>query len=331
MSEGWRHLYDRALQFAAIVPFWPPQGWPGWWTSSSQFWTPFVSPPPVAWLAAPLNSLPESAAESLWLALLGAALVAAAWLAAPPGWPARLRYTSLLVLTWAAMLAVVTGNVVVLVALGLVVAARLLEGGREVLAGVVLGLAVVKPQVMFLVPVCLLLTGRLRATAAFAVMATVLAGVAALTLGSHGLQSYRDLLRFVAGFGQEQGLSVTGLVGPLAARVVTGVLLSAAACLAAVLARRRGAVAVVAIGTLGSLLVSPYLNLEDYVLLLPAVMLVLRSGSAMPERVVAVGLALSATAATQGYVLPSVLLVAVLVALVAGREVLAAPSLRTTP
>src|SRR4029079_11473711 len=49
----------------------------------------FISPPPFAWLILPLTLLGAAGAVYAWLLISASSLVAAWWLAAPPGWPAR--------------------------------------------------------------------------------------------------------------------------------------------------------------------------------------------------------------------------------------------------
>ena len=329
-QQGWNRIYDRRLQFSAIAPLWPLAGWPAWWHAPDRFWTPFVNPPPVAWLAAPLNAIPAPAAAAVWMSLLGAAMVAATLLIAPPDWLSRLRYGSLLLFGWIAVLAAVSGNVVVLVGLGVVVAWRLLEAGHDAIAGIVLGAASLKPQVMLLVPLLLLACGRRRAFLAWAATAALLALASVLSVGAHGVQDYLQLARFVSTFPGERGLSLAGAT-PVAAG--SAVIAAAAVALvggAAWRLRSRGPAVPVALGLVGSLLLSPYLNTEDFVLLLFATMLLLRLGLGPAASVLAVALALSATTSSQEWLLPEFVAAFALLALLAFARLPAQPAQRQT-
>ena len=305
VHSGWSHIYDANLQRPAIVPFWPRIAWPAWWQSSQAFWTPMVTPPPAAWLAAPFGALPLEVASRLWMALLTVALVATVLVIAPPGLASKLRYAAVIALTWASVVALVSGNLVVLVALALAVGWRLLEDRREVLAGVVLGLTTIKPQVVFVVPVLLLVTGRWRAVTAWAAVAAVLAVASLLMLGAHGVVAYRDLVGLVSGFTGQQKLGLAQLPLPALERAI---LPAAALALFAIVAwhtRERGPAVTLALGIMASLLVSPYLNAEDFVLLLPAGLLLVRARRSPWEAVPAIAMILSATPASQSIVWPA--------------------------
>lgn len=314
-ARGWPHLYSAALQRAAIAPLWPRSAWPSWWHRPEQFWTPMVTPPPAAWLAAPLNALSENAGEVVWVTLAAAAYVACVLLIAPAGVGSKLRYAALLCLTWAPALAIVSGNVVLLCALGVIACWRLLATGHPVLAGIALGLASIKPQAMFAVPLLLAATGYRRALAAWAATVAVLALASLLTLGLGGLGDYLALVRFVGGFGQEQSLSLARFFPLPAVDAVLVVLAAALLLLVTLRLRSRGPAIPIALGLLGSLLLSPYLNFEDFVLLIPVALLLVRARLGWAVNVAAVALALTATPAAQGYVWPELLLGGVLLVL----------------
>src|SRR6266853_2493004 len=55
LHQGWPHIYDQSLVAAAQQQLVPTQG--------SQ---PFLSPPPVAWLVAPLTLVPYPVAFGIW-------------------------------------------------------------------------------------------------------------------------------------------------------------------------------------------------------------------------------------------------------------------------
>src|SRR5258708_25288545 len=71
---------------------------------------------------------------------------------------------------------------------------RLAESGRPYLAGAILGLSVLKPQLIIAVPFVLLLSGRWRVTAGWAVTSGALAIASLLVIGTPGVSDYRSLL-----------------------------------------------------------------------------------------------------------------------------------------
>jgi glycosyl transferase family 87 len=315
-QHGWQHIYDAGLQRPAILPYWPRLGWPAWWHSQQPFWTPMVTPPPAAWLVAPLNLLDAGVAAVVWQALLVAALAATVLLIAPPEPASRLRYLVLPLLTWATGLAILSGNLVVLMGLAIVVAWRLLEADRPVAAGVVLGLGSLKPLVMIGAPLLLLVAGQWRVLVAWAGTGVVLAGASLATLGAHGLGAYRDLLAFVSTFGGEKALGIGQVPGGVAVQAAVAVVTIVAVATVARAQRARGPAVLIALGLLGSLLLTWYANLEDYVLLLPAAMLLLRARRNAIEGLLAVALGLSASFAAQGFLLPTAVIAVVTLAVI---------------
>jgi hypothetical protein len=257
----------------------------------------FVSPPFVALVEAPLAMLPFTASLLAWkgisLALLGIALHLLRPLA-----PACLqqRWRLVVLITAAAeptFIALIIGQQTPLVLLLWVAGTRLLVCRREVMGGAVLALLLVKPQLVFLVPVVLLVRGQHRALAGFVVTALGLVGVSATVDGGHGLLSWVGLLASesyrhgvqVAQAGKMQGIAalVTSVVpsGMSGVAEVVG-LLAAAAVAVAFLARvRRSRAEVWSIPTVWAttaattVAVSPHLLDYDLLLILPAALLLL--------------------------------------------------------
>src|SRR5207253_8355854 len=127
----------------------------------------FISPPPVAWLAAGLAPLPFWLAYSIWAALMFSALAfALAWSTSYRGLT-RLVAVSVAIVPWWVLHALYVGQVVPLVAASVLIAWRMLREDRDVAAGIVLSVTVLKPQAAALAPLALLAAGRYRAFGAW--------------------------------------------------------------------------------------------------------------------------------------------------------------------
>src|SRR5437667_107117 len=84
MQTGWAYIYDQNLvtYIQTQIP--------------TRVWTqPFLSPPPVAWMVAPLMALPYAAAFFVWaLGILAAFIAALRWSWSASAWPASGRMGS---------------------------------------------------------------------------------------------------------------------------------------------------------------------------------------------------------------------------------------------
>ena len=153
--------------------------------------------------------------------------------------------------------------------------------GRPVLAGVALGLAFVKPQDVFLVPLALLMAGRTRAALAGLAAGAAVGGACLAVLCPDGLHRYLQTVAFEMDHMQAGRYTVAAALGggvPARALAVAPALL--VALLAAVAGRRardRGPERPIVAGVLASQLATPYLNGADLALLVPCAWLTLRS------------------------------------------------------
>src|SRR6202022_2045514 len=77
LAHGWASIYDPSLFQPAVTPV-------------VGRYLPYLNPPLLAWLVAPLTVFPYHVAVAIWLALLGVCLGLTGWLAAPGGVLARL-------------------------------------------------------------------------------------------------------------------------------------------------------------------------------------------------------------------------------------------------
>jgi alpha-1,2-mannosyltransferase len=270
IKDGYSRLYDLAAQRAAIEGLgagFNPQ--------------PFISPPPLAWLVTPLLVLPFSVALVVWTSMLLAALVWTWYLLAPPGKLVRAAHLALLLGVFPVAFGVMVGQPGAIVAAAVATAWWLLRHDRQVWAGLALSLLVIKPQLALLVPVCLLVSGHARTFGAWLV-ATLLIGLVALAmLGPDGLARYRDALAQTQtpAWDITRRYSISGPLGLGPVLTITQVVVAAVTLATAWRRRGTGPELPMAAGIVGSLLVTPYLGFQDFLMLVVAGWLVLRAGA----------------------------------------------------
>ncbi|GAC1470385.1 MAG: hypothetical protein PVS2B1_07090 [Candidatus Dormibacteraceae bacterium] len=273
LQAGWAHLYDQALiaiEQDRLVP-----------TLWSQ---PYLSPPGVAWLVAPLTPLPYWVAYGLWALLTFAAFATAlAWAGVSTGisrWIAVLGALA----PWWVLHAVSVGQVVPLVAAGVVVTWRLLREKKDIAAGVVLASVLLKPNTAFLAPFALLIAGRYRAFAAWVGACAVVGLIAVLTMGVDGVSAYVQQLLEPLPKGADSltfkgALGVTGAAATVLRVVVVGIALAAA------FKFRSSPGLALAAGIVGTLIVAPYLHGSDLCLLSAAAWIVWEERTSLAWRI----------------------------------------------
>jgi hypothetical protein len=178
---GWNRLYDVDLQLRV----WLQMGG----TNYAPFY-PNLYPPFTAWIAAPFALLPFRLAWALWL-LFVLALFIGIWKLAVPG-QRGVRWTHLaaVLALYPVVLALMLGQPAVLSTAALVLGWWLLHKDRPVLAGMVLALALIKPQIGFLVPAVLIVSGRWKTTVSWLATVTVLASLSLFSLGLDGVRQF---------------------------------------------------------------------------------------------------------------------------------------------
>jgi len=163
------------------------------------------------------------------------------------------------------------------VTLGVAGSYALLRRDRPFLAGLALGALVLKPQLAFLVPAALLVSGRYRAFWGSVVAVGALALVAALVVGPDGISTYQERLSFAAGVPVNRELTIAALIGNIPVARVVQALLAIWALALAYRLRGRGHEWVFIPALMGGLVASPYLHLDDLVMLGLAAWLYLRT------------------------------------------------------
>lgn len=278
LGAGWSHIYDANLLRAASAAF-PARDQI---YDSAHF---YVQTPLLAWIIAPLTALPEPAAFVLW-SLIGLAAFVVAWIVACP-FTGLGRITLLLLglALWSVEESLRFGQPTLLMLAMVAVAWQQTRRGRPVAAGALLALAVmIKPQDAFLVPIALLVSGRIPAFLAFVASSAVLAIAFLLALGTTGVSGFLGATAMVQAdpIHQFDTLASVFGIGPVtyAAELVLG-----AIAMVVAYSRRAELDVVFALGLLGSVMASPHLHQPDYAFNVLAAWLVLRTGPGLAHKV----------------------------------------------
>ncbi len=259
LNHGWQSIYDLQLQQAQLDAM-------GSRIHVAEL-ARYISPPPVAWLALPFTLLPFQVAYWTWSALLLAALVGA-WHLAAPGSGATKAVHLAAALAWLPIIyGLQLGQPGLFVALGVAASYALLRTGRPAWAGAALGVLVLKPQLAFLVPAALLVTGRYRAFLASVAAVGVFAVASAINVGPGGIDAYLQRLNFAAGVPVNRALTLAPYLGSLTVTRGAEVVIALWALALAYRLRSRGPEWVFIPALCGGLLASPYLHLDDLVML----------------------------------------------------------------
>jgi len=274
LQSGFAHIYDEAQR----VRVWEDLG-----SSLGGPLAPFpvIQPPTMALFTAPLAVLPFRLAYGIWLALIAGSVLLAWWLAAPGELGPRTGHLVALVALLPVGLGLFVGQAVFIVFAAVLVGWWLLRRQDDVAAGLVLVLILLKPQEAALVPLALVLIGRLRAFVTWAAGAVVVAVGSVVAIGFQGVAAYADRLGMVSSHPQAfvsvPNLSVPSLVGGgFPGLVAIGVVVTLA-LFGIWIHRHRGLELPLAIAVVGSLAATPYLHEPDTVMLVGAGWLYLRS------------------------------------------------------
>jgi hypothetical protein len=259
ISRGWPSIYDLAIQQAELDAM-------GSNITIAQL-ARFISPPPLAWLAVPFAPMQYEVGYWAWSALLLAALTWTWYLAAPGSGLWRLVHLAAAIGWLPIIFGLQLGQPPMLVALGVAAGYALLRAGRPFWAGMALGALVLKPQLAFLVPMALLVSGRIRAFWGSVVALGCLAAASALALGPSGISTYQGLLNFAATVPVNRELTLAPFVGDLAATRVIQVVIALWALFLAFQLRKRSHEWVLIPALVGGMLATPYLHLDDLAML----------------------------------------------------------------
>jgi hypothetical protein len=277
LRHGWAAIYD-AQTFRAVAQF--PLA-----REVLDMHRPFASPPMLAWLFAPLTALPEPAAYALWTALSVAALVFAWHIAAPYRGLGKVTLLLAAVGLWPVLLTLYFGQPTLILLAAVASAWWLVTHDRPVAAGAVLSLATfLKPQALLLLPLTLLVAGRYRVVASWALSGVALAMTCFAALGLSGMVAWWHVLREVQGTPVDIEYTLRHLFG---AGPLTYALWIGQGTIALLIAwwRRSELEIVVASGLLGTVATAWYFHEADYSILILVALLVLRTAPPLWHRV----------------------------------------------
>ena len=281
VHDGWSSLYDlkveerewQALGGADVLPMFP-----------------VIYPPPLAWVVVPFSLLPFPIAFALWATLM-LGLFLWVWTMIAPG--SRLQRWTLLAAaigTSAVSFGLLLAHVLIGILAGVTAAWWFLRTRRELLAGLALLVLAIRPQAALLVPFALLVAGFRRTFVVWAAGMAVIGGVAMASVGPSGVHAYVDRLQMAVGsraadYMVANSLSVAGILSHSWLAAAAQGFLILVTLLAAYRHRREGPELPIVAGLIGSLLVTPFIHLEDLTTAVVAAWLYLRTGPPIQGRV----------------------------------------------
>lgn len=277
LRYGWSTIYDQSVLRSLSASFPPDQ------RHIDNVYT-YLHPPLVAWLFAPLTVFSEPVAYGLWTLISLIALVLAWWLAAPYAGIAKVSLLLLSIGLYPVLLAFYFAQPTILVIAAVGVSWWFAQRERYGAAGCALAVATfLKPQVILLLPLALLVSGRVRLVTWWAAGCAVLGAVTLVVIGEAGALSWWQAVK--AGQGDPVH-SVYTLAGVIGGGPLTYLLWAVEGVVALAIARLRRAQLeiVVAAGLLGSAATAFHFHELDYSSLVLAAWLVLRTAPPLWHR-----------------------------------------------
>jgi glycosyl transferase family 87 len=192
VTYGWSHIYDLGLEqrvMAAVTPY----------ANGINTMHNYVTPPPLAWLHVPFTLLSVPAGFVVWVIFTTALLIGAWWLVAPGRGLGRVTLLLIAFALWPMYYAFLIGQTVPLTIACLAACWWFLDRQRWAPAGITLALALfVKPQLVLLLPLALLVSGRWRPVLYCALGSLVLGAVSLASLGPHGIATYETSVSYTS-------------------------------------------------------------------------------------------------------------------------------------
>jgi hypothetical protein len=285
LEHGWTHIYSLDLQHQLFAQLRPG--------AAFNDGERFLSPPPAAGVLVPLTVFGAAGATYAWLVGSVLALVAAWWIAAPGTGSMRILWLIAAFAWYPVQYSLSLAQSDVIILLAAVASWKLADKGKPYLAGAVLAVSVLKPQLTLALPIVLLAAGRWRIAAAWAVTAGILATVSLIVIGEQGLGDYRSLLNEAQHVTNNRYFTPAYILGPGALSYVAQAAVLLLGLAGAYLNRGSGLARLFALGLMTTALGATYWHLQDYSILLGAAWLFWRDEPPAWQRwwllVVAVG------------------------------------------
>src|SRR6202171_3305514 len=184
--HGWAAMYDPAI-FLPLV------------TNAVGQPLPYLNPPELAWLVTPLSYLPYTLAGWIWTGLLAAALGLTWYLVSPGRGIVRLIHGVGAAALLPVFVGILFGQVSLVVVVAVAIAWWLITHRRPWLAGLALSALILKPQMAFLVPLALLLSGYGRVVLAWLAISVPLGLITLLATGTAVFHHISQSLHAVSG------------------------------------------------------------------------------------------------------------------------------------
>ena len=268
LAHGWSRIYDLDLQRAQAI----------------DLAHIYLSPPPAAWLITPLAGLPVPSSYLIWTLVNLAGLCVVCWMVCPGTRFVRLTVLLVSLAIWPMHYQFWQGQWVVADVVFLALAWWLLDRDRPLLAGAMLAIPFFfKPQDVALVPLALVISGRWRPVASFAVVGGVLASASAASLGAHGLGAWMNDLALARANPFTGPMTFSTLFGRGVAAAAVEVALGVLA-LGLAWYRRDRLDLVFALGLVGTTASASYLHEDDLAILVLAAWIVLRGRPSIVQR-----------------------------------------------
>lgn len=265
-QQGPSALYDFSAMSERMARYFPLEPGP----------LPFVRPPFYALLVAPFSLLSPLAAQQAWLLLNAAAFVAATRLLAGALHREWSEVAWHAVIFYPAFYSFYNRQDLGWLLLPVAACYYLLTLNRDFAAGLVLSLAAVKFHLWLLVPVVFLVQRKRQALAGLATGAGALTLVSLLLVGPSGLLQYADILIRNPQPNTYFAERTTNLWILAPSPWLWIPLLAAMAAALWVAFRRLPLLEALATAWLASLVLTPHIHLSDYLLALPAFLLLAR-------------------------------------------------------
>jgi glycosyl transferase family 87 len=270
LRYGWSTIYDQPILRALSTSFPPDQ-------RRIDNVDTYLHPPLVAWLFAPLTVFSEPVAYALWTLFSVAALVLAWKLAAPYTGLAKVSLLLLAIGLYSVLLVFYFGQPTVLVITAVAASWWFCQRDRSVAAGCALAVAMfLKPQIILLLPLALLVSGRIRLVAWWAAGCAVLATITFIVIGEAGALGWWRAIKVGEGDPVHAAFTLAGIIGggPLTYLIwaIQGIVALAIARL-----QRANTDIVFAVGLLGSAATAFHFHELDYTTLVLAAWFILRT------------------------------------------------------